>query len=410
MTKAPRTPTIGGGAAAPRRAPLWVAALAALLFGGGCFTWHRESPRPGATKFGAAVVTLPARLVGNALVVEAKWDKFGPYHFLIDTGASVTLVSPELAQRYLADDVPTPGTPQVRVQSSAGATTLLPATVLSRLELGKLTFELVPALIYDCRALTGQFGIKIDGILAFPLFREAQLTLDYPHSRVILRPINQPHALPGSTIAFNNTNKSPLIPVRLGDRSFIVLIDSGSDEAFSLNPVGLNPKFAFGPVEGPIVSSLTGDLAEPVGRLADTLYLGQYAVPRPVVDLTTDLSALGGGVLKYFTITFDQEHDEVTFFRDAPDAIAVPGRRSVGLSFSRTPAYWRVVGVLPGSPADRAKVEQGDLVTRIDGQPVTKWDTRRYDQAMANREDIVLTFLNGTRETEKRLTVAELVP
>jgi hypothetical protein len=409
MPEAPRTPPSGRVAALARRG-LALAALAAIVLCAGCIAWHHESPRPGATRFGAATVTLPARLIGNTLVVAAKWDKFGPYHFLIDTGASVTLVSPELAQRYREDDEPEPAIPQVRVQSSAGATTLLPATVISHLELGKLAFERVPALIYDCSSLTSQLGIKIDGILAFPLFREARLTLDYPHSRVVLRPVDASGAPPGSTIAFNNTNKSPLIPVRLGDRTFIVLIDSGSDEAFSLNPVGLSPKFAFGPVEGPIVSSLTGDLAEPVGRLADTLYLGQYAVPRPVVDLTADLSALGGGILKYFTITFDQEHDEVTFFRDAPDAIAVPGRRSVGLSFNRTPAYWRVVGVLPGSPADLAKVEQGDLVTKIDGEPVARWDLRRYDQAVANREAIVVTFLNGTRETDKRLPVAELVP
>jgi len=356
-------------------------------------------------------VTLPAQMLGNTLVIEAKWDHYGPYHFLIDTGSSVTLVTPELAARYAAADAPPPEAPQVRVRSSDGSSTVLPAAMLTRIELGSAKFTTVPVLVYDCTTLSEQFGVKIDGVLGFPFFRNTLLTLDYPKGRVVLRrqtlaPLN----LPGSMIPFNNADKTPLISVRLGDRTFSVLIDSGSDETFSLNPFGLAPKFAFGPTEGPTVGTLTGDRPEQIGRLSETLYIGDYAVPRPVVEITEELSALGGGVLKYFTVTFDQEHDRVTFFRDATDPIAVPGRRSTGLSFGKTPAYWRVVGVVPGSPADAADVETGDLVTRINGEAVARWTTRRYEQLLANAESITVTFLNGTRETDKRLRVVDLVP
>lgn len=392
--------------------PRWLAvlALACLAGAAGCLSWHGAPPRPGATRFGAATVIVPARLVGNVLIVEAKWDKFGPYHFLIDTGATETVVSPELAQRYAATELPQPAAANVPVRSSTGEVTVLPATILSRLELGKVRFEAVPALIYDCSTLTSQYGVKIDGLLAFPLFREARLTLDYARARVILHRNDESASPPGETIAFDNEDKRPLIPVRLGERTFDVLIDSGSDEAFSLNPAGINPKFAFGPVDGPLVSTLTGDRAEQIGRLADTLYLGRYAVPRPVVDLTDDLAAIGGGILKYFVVTFDQTRDEVTFFRDAPDPVAIPSRRGVGLSFNRTPAYWRVAAVVPASPADNAGVAPGDLVTKINGEPVSEWTAPRYERMVANGESALLTFLNGTREADKRLRVVEIVP
>jgi hypothetical protein len=356
-------------------------------------------------------VTLPAQMLGNTLIVEAKWDHYGPYHFLIDTGSSVTLVTPDLASRYADKDAPPLETPQVRVRSSDGSSTVLQASTLTRIELGAAKFTTVPVLVYDCAPLSEQLGLKIDGVLGFPFFRETLLTLDYPHSRVILRrPASTPPILPGSILPFNNADKTPLITVRLGSRSFVALVDSGSDETFSLNPSGLAPKFAYGPTEGPTVVTLTGDRPEQIGRLAETLYVGDYAVPRPVVEISDELSAMGGGVLKFFTVTFDQDFDRVTFFRDAPDAIAVPGRRSTGLSFGKAPAYWRVVGVVPGSPADAANVETGDLVTRINGEPVAQWSTRKYEQLLANAENVSITFLNGTRETQKKLKVVELVP
>jgi S1-C subfamily serine protease len=85
-------------------------------------------------------------------------------------------------------------------------------------------------------------------------------------------------------------------------------------------------------------------------------------------------------------------------------------RRSPGLSFSKTPAYWRVAGVVPSSAATAAAVERGDLITRINGEPVARWAFRRYARLVAEAREITFTFLTGTRETEKRIPVFELVP
>jgi hypothetical protein len=52
------------------------------------------------------LVLLPAQSIGNYLLVEVKWDRFGPYRFLVDTGSSVTLVTPTLARRYAGRNLP----------------------------------------------------------------------------------------------------------------------------------------------------------------------------------------------------------------------------------------------------------------------------------------------------------------
>ncbi|HTQ29975.1 MAG TPA: aspartyl protease family protein [Opitutaceae bacterium] len=392
-------------------AVLLLAGLAAILLAAGCTTLRRIPMPPRITRLEAERIELPAQTISNYLVVETRWDKYGPYHFLIDTGASVTLVSPELARRYSDTSAPPIPEPEVRVKSASGDTTLLPAVTLRRFFLGDARFERVPALVYDCRSLSTHLGVKIDGILGFPLFRDTLLTLDYPRSRVLLVPGSAvPPSLPGTTIPFNNASRTPFIPVTLGRETFIALIDSGSDGPLNLNPLGLDVSFDYGPRAGGDVATLTGNAPQQVGRVAQALQIGDYTLLRPVVALTDDLSSLGGGVLKNFTVTFDQQHNQVTFYRESSAPILTPSRRSAGLSFEKTPVYWRITSVVPGSPAAAAGVQSGDLCTRINGEPVASWNLRRYQDLVANAERISFTFLRGTREQDTPVSVFDLVP
>ncbi len=399
------------GSAPPRRlrrTALFTAACLLLL--SGCQMFHREMPRPGRTTLDSPFVIVPATTLSNYLVVEAKWDKRGPYHFLIDTGASVTLVTPEFAARYAAKNAPPTDTPLVRVKSADGETALLTAVTLRRVELGGARFENVQALIFDCADISAHLGVRIDGILGFPLFRETLLTLDYPHSRVMLQPRSAAPLIPGTPISFNNERKTPIIPLRLGNQTFAALIDSGSDAALSLNPLGLHPEYAIVPRPGAIVATLGGDREQKIGRLSQSLVIGDYTVLEPLVELTDELTSIGGGVLADFMVTFDQEHSRVTFYRDSRAPVPPEPCRSAGVSFSKTPAYWRVASVVPTSPAMQAGVLTGDLVTRINGEPVAKWDISRYQQLVASAREIDFTFLNGKLESDKRIRVFDLVP
>lgn len=380
---------------------------AVVIFLFGCVAVRREPPRPGRTTLDSPLVILPAQNVGNFLLVEARWDRNGPYRFLIDTGSSVTLMSPTLVRRYPGNR--SAGSP-MRVRGAEGNVTELPAASLRRLELGGARFDEVPALVYDPAPLSAHLGVKVDGVLGFPLFREVLLTLDYPGSRVLLRPVKPPPLLPGAIVGFDDTRKTPLVPIQISDRTVVALIDSGSDAAFTLNPVGLEPKFEYGPRIGATIGTLAGDRTQQIGRLAEPVTVGGYLFDRPVVDLTDELSTIGGDALKHFTLTFDQERNHVILHRESREPILAPPRRSAGVSFNKTPAYWRVVGVVPGSSAETQGVQSGDLVTRINGDPVAKWDLPRYEQLVATSGEIALTFLFGNNETEKTVRVFELVP
>jgi hypothetical protein len=299
---------------------------------------------------------------------------------------------------------------RVRVTAADGAVTELPRSSFRRLELGEARFDDVDVLIYDCAPLSAHLGVRIDGVLGFPLFRETLLTLDYPGQRVLLQPARNAPLVPGTIVAIDDARKTPLINVRLGERSLVALIDSGSDALFTLNPIGLEPQFAFGPTVGATVGTIGGDRTQMIGRLSDTLAIGDHAFAQAIVEITDELSAIGGGMLRHFSVTFDQLHDRVTFYRESRQPILTPPRRSAGVSFNKTPGYWRVAGVIPGSSAAAEGVQQGDLIGRINGEPVAKWDLRRYEQLVATASEVTFTFLVGTAETEKRVRIFELVP
>lgn len=384
--------------------------LSVLLFSGCSYlSFHRRPPQPGRTTISSPMVAMPAQVVGNFIIVQAKWDRHGPYHFIIDTGSANTLVSPTLVRRY---GLPPPNghAPRVRVASAEGDIIELPTASLRRIELGAARFDDVPVLEYDCAQLSAHLGVHIDGILGFPLFHRLRLTLDYPHHRVLLEPADTTTVPPGTPVPFDDADKVPVIHVGLGDRHVVVLVDSGSDSTVSLNPVGLDARFASGPRPGAIIGTVAGDHPQEIGRLGENLSIANYTLRDPIVDLTDELSAVGGGVLKYFTVTFDAPHDRVVFFRHADGPILMPARRSAGLSFDKAPAYWRIAGVIPGSPAEAAGIQTGDLVTRINGEPVSAWNLTRFDQLVATADRITFTFLYGMKEIEKEVRVFELVP
>jgi hypothetical protein len=298
----------------------------------------------------------------------------------------------------------------MRVLGANGQVKLLNPVNLKRLQLGSARFEGVRVLTHDLDDLSNHLGVRIDGVLGFPLFRETLLTLDYLQSQIIITPHGVPMALPGVTILFNNEQNTPLIPIQLGAESFIALVDSGSDAALSLNTVGLHPTFQYGPKPGVLMASLAGDRLSMIGRLAVPLTIGAYVVENPIVNVTDELSSIGGGLLRSFTVTFDQKRNQVTLFRPTYDPIRVPPVRSTGLSFSKIPAYWRVAGVVTGSPADQLGVQVGDLCTRINDEPVAAWPYQRYSELVRTAPRINYTFINGKDEQQVTLPVFDLVP
>ncbi|MDP2138618.1 MAG: aspartyl protease family protein [Candidatus Didemnitutus sp.] len=385
-----------------------------LLLISGCATGSRREATEGRL-VQTQVAALPAQIVSNFFLVEAVQADGRPARFIIDTGSTANLVSIDLATRLGQRDRAR-ARRTVQVRSANGGEVSLEQVTLRRLQLAAARFERVPALVFDFGDLSAHLGVRIDGLIGFPLFHDTRLTLEYLQARLVLTPHSIATSFPAdptasdSPLSFNNEQGTPLIPVQMGNESFVALVDSGSDGALNLNPAGLHPRFLFGPRSGTVVSSLAGDRRQLAGRLGQDVLIGSHTITQPIVDLTDQLSSIGGEILRHFNLTFDQRNNTVVFSRPVDGAVVMEPRRSTGLSLVRAPIYWRVMAVIEDSPSTHLGVRAGDLIVRINGEPVDRWGLDRYATLLASAAKVTYTFLAGTREFDLEIPVFELVP
>ena len=361
-------------------------------------------------KLDPSQVAVPGLVASNLLLVEGTVGGAGPYYFLVDTGSSVTLVSDRIAATVPGYRT-TPALNPMQVVSAAGGATLLGSTTLPSLELGKANFANVRAAVYDFVDFSNHLGITVDGILGFPLFRDVLLTLDYPRNRAVLTPRFPARAVPGIAIPFALEEGSrPIINVALGDKTFMALVDSGSDMPFTLDTTGLNPPFKSGPRPGPLVATLSGNAPRQIGRLADTLCLGTCEIREPRVMLTDQLSTIGAEILRHFTVAFDQRRGLVILEPERNAPVKLPSQRTTGLSFARLPAEWRVLQVLDDAPDATQQIEPGDAIIGIDGEPIVKWNLDRFEKQLRSSDTVEYLFRRDGRSYLVKVPVYDLIP
>jgi predicted aspartyl protease len=111
------------------------------------------------------------------------------FNFIVDTGASVSVISDEIAglqevSRYVR-------TEKMRVIGSAGITEDVPSFMLPRVTFGNNSRESVAAIALDLDIINEASGFQQAGILGGNFLRNYRLTFDFKNSKVIFIPIVQ---------------------------------------------------------------------------------------------------------------------------------------------------------------------------------------------------------------------------
>jgi len=134
-------------------------------------------------------VSLPLRLTSSGFLSgEVKLEGIdNPLNFIVDTGASVSVISDDLAglaevSRYVRDE-------KMRVIGSAGVTEDVPSFMLPRVTFGNHSRERVSAIALDLDLINEASGFQQAGILGGNFLRNYRLTFDFKNSKVIFVPI-----------------------------------------------------------------------------------------------------------------------------------------------------------------------------------------------------------------------------
>lgn len=135
-------------------------------------------------------LSLPLRLTSSGyLSGEVQLEGIDtPLNFIVDTGASVSVISDELANmdevsKYIS-------TEKMRVVGAAGVTEGVPAFLLPRVTFGIHSREKIKAIALDLDVINETSGFAQAGILGGNFLKNYRLTFDFKNSRVTFEPVS----------------------------------------------------------------------------------------------------------------------------------------------------------------------------------------------------------------------------
>ena len=121
---------------------------------------------------------------------------------------------------------------------------------------------------------------------------------------------------------------------------------------------------------------------------------------------------VGSGLLRRFVVTFDYAHQVIYLKRLTPPPPDAGGFDRSGLWINAKSGGFAVVDVAKGSAAEEAGVAVGDVITAIDGQPVSDEglsDARRRLRAQPAGAKVALTIQRGTESRAIVLTLRDQI-
>lgn len=295
--------------------------------------------------------------------------------FLYDTGASASYVDPDSIERVSGQSLDS------GVRANFGTATS-----------GDLHFTGLRARVRNLDHLSIALGREIDGILEFGAFANVLLTLDYANSE--MRVVSGVLPRPDRQTVFDANGPDDRPWIRIGfpgrnDRR--LLIDSGA----ALSPIILRRIDRYDTVAPPRTTGAAVRFSEVEerrsARLRNSLWIGPNELEQPIVQSTPETEILGGQAMRHFSWTFDQRNERVRVIPNDPDTpVRFDPLVNHGMVLVPEGDGMRVSRVLTNSPAFDAGVEQGDFVTRFNGQSVR---TRSCEMGSEPPSSMELTLL-----------------
>ena len=172
-----------------------------------------------------------------------------------------------------------------------------------------------------------------------------------------------------------------------------------------LNFAGMMPRPAIlGVVSG---SSALGKVLP--GDVVQSIALGRDVIDAPTSDELRDRLSQAGNAGQVVTLVVLRNGKTVTLEGLTPNLKVDPdkGRRGLGIQLMYDEMDPVVAGIVKGSPAEAARLKNGDRITAIDGHDVATWfDVRKLLVAATPGEPVTVSYSNsaGKQETKLALT------
>lgn len=229
-------------------------------------------------------VTIPFDYIGNLIVISARINSGEEAKFIVDTGASQTVIDKTMAQTL------GPLTTNTFNVTALAKAVPLSYTKLDKVQIGDLSVENISALVTDLSSFSTSIGQRPGGLIGANILSRFLVTFDFQDKKLVLSdPKNV--AVPDRAVIVPT---SPVFAATglvvsglLDDKPINFLVDTGA--AFNNLPYSLAQQFNAGSVL--TVGQLNGldGLKTRIGSIKlKELKLGNFNVPNPVFVVRPD--------------------------------------------------------------------------------------------------------------------------
>jgi hypothetical protein len=321
----------------------------------------------------------------HGLASKVQFENGELHLFLIDTGSSISVTTPEMARRLnlkrvgeLAPLVVASGAPKHPLVEANGSIEGVPFQ--------NLRFE-----VQEMSPLLQAQGIE--GILGSNLIRHVRLRLDPGNNRITLLPKNAeatdvPKATPTTVSLPLTFDKGvPYADVIVESASHqrftaSALIDTGNQDGAAMNG-DFNATHPFASLVARSIHGahigMGGITNFEIGRIA-SIKLGPCLIPQPLLLYTPDAASDLGlplTIFRNFPATFDYANAKLEVMPGKSDAIDPPFNE---VGYRNFPGKGgEVVVIFPHTPAEDAGLKVGDIVESVDGHPALVYDSLNED-------------------------------
>lgn len=159
-------------------------------YGNQTFTLDRKELGPSA-EIEPGSITLPLRLTSSGFLSgEVKLEGLEKHmNFIVDTGASVSVISEDLARLEPISSFVR--TETMRVVGSAGVTENVRSFMLPKISFGDHSRKSIMAIALDLDLINEASGFEQAGILGGNFLKNYRMTFDFKNSRLMFTPLNK---------------------------------------------------------------------------------------------------------------------------------------------------------------------------------------------------------------------------